>query len=883
MKAVTPMMRQYKAIKCDYPDALLFFRLGDFYEMFGPDAVLASRELEITLTGRDAGLDERVPMCGVPYHAAPNYISRLVQKGYKVAICEQVEDPATAKGIVKREVVRVVTPGTLMDTNLLEEKANYYLLSVAQVTGEWGVAAVDVLTGNFLVTRWPEHDFAGCQAEISRLNPKELLIHPGLAAQHPEQLNRWEQQGIIVTVFPPGGLTVEQAITLLKTHFGVSNLAGFGCADWPGALLAAALNLRYVQETQKATLVHITRLRSYSTDQFMYLDPATRRNLELTQTIREGSRRGSLLAVIDQTITAMGGRLLKQWLEQPLVTCEAIRRRQQVVAAFVAEGLVRDEVRIRLKDVYDLERLAGKVAYGSVNGRDLLGIAASLEAVSQIVDRLTNGPVVLARLATKIDPLPQIVTRIYQTLVDQPPPSVRDGELIRPGFDPQVDQLREAATSGKEWLTRFERQEKERTGIRSLKVGFNKVFGYYIEVTRTHLANVPENYIRKQTLVNCERYITTELKSYEEKILGAEERLTQLEYQLFLSLRDEIIKSLPAIQETARQIARLDIWAALARLAVNQGYVCPEIHEDNSLLIRGGKHPVVEAHLGPGVFVPNDTIFDDNQSLLLITGPNMAGKSTYMRQVALLVLMAQIGSFIPAEEARIGLVDRIFTRVGAADDLASGQSTFMVEMTEVAHILHHASPHSLVVLDEVGRGTGTYDGMAIAWAVVEAIHRLGTKALFATHYHELIRLEERLPGVRCYNVAIRESGDDIIFLHQVRPGGVDKSYGIQVARLAGLPSVVITRAKTILNTLSKDIGKDPDILSSLAPTNPEAGVVADQLALFPGAQMVTGSPPQNARQIAQVMEEIVRLEINRLTPLEALNRLARFQQKLQRG
>ncbi|MBC9783812.1 DNA mismatch repair protein MutS [Heliobacterium chlorum] len=912
MKAVTPMMRQYQEIKNQNPEAILFFRLGDFYEMFGPDAILASRELEITLTGRDAGLEERIPMCGVPFHSAQGYISRLVEKGYKVAICEQVEDPAAAKGIVRREVVRVITPGTIMDMNLIEEKSNNFLVCAALNADEWGLAALDVFTGDFQTARWNGREMAAFQAEIMRLAPKELLLHPSLANAYPELVSGWKKQGILVSEYPREGLTLEQAVTVLKRHFTVSSLDAFGCAHWPGAIVASAIALRYVQETQKANLRHISRLTSYTTEQFMRLDPATRRNLELTQTMREGSRKGSLLGVIDKTVTAMGGRLIKRWIEQPLTQVTEIHHRQRIVSALIDDGLLRQDVRAGLRSVYDLERLAGKVAYGSANGRDLLALATSLQALPEILDKLRQGPPILAEVAAQIDPLTAIASRIRETIVDEPPVSVRDGGIIRPGFHEEVDELREAAGSGKEWLAHLEQRERERTGIRSLKVGFNKVFGYYIEVTRAHMASVPEDYIRKQTLANGERYITPELKNYEEKILGAEEKLTQLEYRLFTELRSSIEEVLPQLQVTADQVAQLDVWASFAQVAVEQGYICPEIHDNSQISIQGGRHPVVEAHLGPGLFVPNDTAFSDDQTLLLITGPNMAGKSTYMRQVALIVLLAQVGAFVPAASASIGVVDRIFTRVGASDDLATGQSTFMVEMTEVAHILHHASSRSLVVLDEVGRGTSTYDGMAIAWAVAEAIQRLGAKSLFATHYHELVHLEETLPGVRCYNIAVRESGDDIAFLHQIRLGGVNKSYGIQVARLAGLPSMVINRAKEILSGLEQKDGKKAISIPSERDEQPslqrtlvrqesnnvspgafshEGSVTShddsdsetSQMQLFSGTVEEGVLSLKNAQVDKALAEELAKLDINRMTPLDAMNWLAKQQKRLRRG
>ncbi|KAB2954658.1 DNA mismatch repair protein MutS [Heliorestis acidaminivorans] len=876
------MMRQYQSIKEQYPDAFLFFRLGDFYEMFGEDAIVASRELEITLTARDGGMEERIPMCGVPYHAAEGYISRLVSKGFKVAICEQVEEAGKGKGIVKREVVRLVTPGTITDATTLEDKTNNFLVALARNQGDWGLSAIDVLTGDFYVTYWPEKESIGLQGELARLSPKEIVITTQLAEQEPTLTKEWTAQGFIITLAKES-FSLEQARKLLKKHFGVSSLEAYGCAQWPAGLLSAAVALHYVQETQKTTLQHISALQSYSTEQFMRLDTATRRNLELTQTMRDGVKKGSLLGVIDKTVTAMGGRLLKRWLEQPLIKLSEIKERQKYIKALVDDGLIRESVREALKSVYDLERLCGKISYGSANGRDLIALASSLEALPPVLKQLQEGEAALQELAKLIDPQVEIATEIRQALLDDPPFSIREGALIRTGYHEDVDELHNIAGTGKEWLTHLERRERERTGIKSLKIGYNKVFGYYIEVTRSNLAHVPDDYIRKQTLSNGERYITKELKEYEDKIIGAEDKLIQLEYSLFIDLREAIEKKLPQLQQTAKGVAQLDTLLSLAQIAVEGAYTCPEVNNSDQIEIYGGRHPVVEEHVGPGVFVPNDTLLDQQQRLLLITGPNMAGKSTYMRQVALIVLMAQIGSFVPASACSIGVVDRIFTRVGASDDLATGQSTFMVEMTEVAHILHHATDQSLIILDEVGRGTSTFDGMAIAWSVAEAIQQRQSKALFATHYHELVQLEKTLSGICCYNIAIDEVGDEIVFLHQIRPGGVDKSYGIQVARLAGLPDEVINRAREILATLEQEgIDKEETLPVVREEKSKEKAQVTEQeqLALFYGTLPERKVVPSVDSTVNKMVTELKKLDINNLTPLESLNWLAKWQKKV---
>jgi DNA mismatch repair protein MutS len=857
----TPMMRQYLEIKSQYPDAILFFRLGDFYEMFLEDAVTASRVLDITLTSRNKGAADEVPLCGIPYHSCQPYIARLVENGFKVAICEQVEDPKAAKGIVRREVVRVVTPGLIVDTDTLQPKENNYLLALVAAGERFGVAVLDITTGEFRVT-----EVAGVEparAEIASVDPREVLIADGEAGETIRRALPGALTGRMVNTVPEWVLAPDRAAGLIRDFFGTASLEAFGCAGLPAAVQAAGAVLHYLGETQKGSLDHVRALRSYHAGEYMLLDDATRRNLELTATL-QGGRRGSLLGVLDRTVTAMGGRKLRQWINQPLLGVERIRARHRAVLELKEKSLVRGDLRAALDGVYDLERLNGKIAMASANAKDLVALRSSLERLPGLLDHLARleSPL-LAELRAGVDPLADLVELIGRAIVDDPPFVLREGGLIRDGFASALDELRAISREGKGWIARLEQQERERTGIASLKVRFNKVFGYYIEITRSHLARIPEDYQRRQTLANAERFVTPALQEYEEKVLGAEEKLVGLEYDLFQQVRQQVAGEGRRVQATAEALATLDVLLSLAELAHDRDYVCPEIDDGDALLIVEGRHPVIEAmHLGER-FVPNDVAMDTRENqLLIITGPNMAGKSTFMRQVALIVLLAQMGSLVPARSARLGVVDRIFTRVGASDNLARGQSTFMVEMTETAHILHHATPRSLIVLDEIGRGTSTFDGVSIAWAVAEYLHDhapVAAKTLFATHYHELTDLALTRERVKNCNIAVKEWNDQIIFLRRIVKGGASHSYGIQVARLAGLPQAVIERAREVLRNLESgefDQGA-PRLARSRQATRSEP---RSQLSLFDGA----------ADPLRQRLETV---DVAVLTPLEALNLL----------
>jgi len=869
---LTPMMQQYREIKGRFRDAILFFRLGDFYEMFGPDAELAAKILEIALTGRDAGAAGRIPMCGVPFHAAEGYIAKLIEKGYKVAICEQVEDPRQAKGIVRREVIRVVSPGSLMEANLLDEKKNNYMAAVARFREDYGLAFADISTGEFRVTEVKgEKSWSRLLDELTRLNPAEILLGPDMV-ENGKKLAAM-LGSCLVTELPLSASRDYQEV--LTTHFGTLNLDGFGCENMDLGLSAAGVLLQHLGQESGGSLAHLNKLVPYTLDRFMLLDQATRRNLELTRTLREQGKTGSLLGVLDHTVTAMGGRLLKRWLEQPLVELAEINRRQAQVDVLYQDYLLRSDLRDALKEVYDLERIIGRVVYGSANAKDLLALKHSLQelpVVAGLLERHTPLEIEtpLNSLARELDVLGDVLELLEQSINEDAPFTLREGRLIKIGYQPEIDELRYTSSHGKEWVAALEAREKERTGIKSLKVGFNKVFGYYLEVTQSNLANVPEDYIRKQTLANAERYITPELKEYENKILGAEEKLVSLEYQVFCQVREKISKRAEGIQQTGRVLAQLDVLASLAEAAARNNYIRPKVTEDKTIKIVEGRHPVVEKVLDGEFFVPNDTWLDQVESrLAIITGPNMAGKSTYMRQVALIVLMAQLGSFVPAAEAEIGLVDRIFTRVGASDDLSTGQSTFMVEMNEVANILNNATSSSLIILDEIGRGTATYDGLSIAWAVAEYIHRperIGAKTLFATHYHELTELGEHMPGVSNYRVLVKEKGETVVFLRKIVQGSADRSYGIQVARLAGLPPEVISRAKIILTTLEsqESTGKAKREIS--------ATTEAEQLSFA----LVQPEEPSHAQEL---LTELKNLNLNDLTPLEALNILSKWQKE----
>ena len=877
MAELTPMMQQYMETKKQYPDCILFYRLGDFYEMFFDDALTASRELEITLTGKNCGQAERAPMCGVPYHAVEGYLSKLVSKGYKVAICEQLEDPKLAKGLVKRDVVRIVTPGTNLIVQSLDATKNNYLMCVAYFAGKTGVSVADVTTGDYYVTE--VEDLRRLLDEINKYQPSELICNDAFLMSGADLEDLKSRLGIAVYSLDPHYFDDDLCRKCLMRHFRVSSLIGLGVESFSSGLVAAGSLLQYLYDTQKTSLEHFTRLQPYLTGKYMLLDSATRRNLELTETLREKQKKGSLLWVLDKTKTAMGGRMLRSDLEQPLIDKKEMQERLDAVEELCKDPMSREELREYLNPVYDLERLLGKVSYHTANPRDLLAFANSMEMLPHIKTVLKGlSSHRLAQVETDMDDLKDLYDLIRRAIVEDPPISVREGGMIREGFDETIDQLRHAKTEGKTWLAQLEEQERERTGIKNLKVKYNKVFGYYLEVTNSYKDLVPPDYIRKQTLVNAERYTTPRLKELEDMVLNAEDKLTALEYDKFCQVRDAVAAQVERIQRTAKAIARLDVSASLALVAERNHYVRPALNEKGIIDIRDGRHPVVEQMIEHDMFIANDTYLDNQKHCIaVITGPNMAGKSTYMRQTALIVLLAQIGSFVPAKSANIGVVDRIFTRVGASDDLASGQSTFMVEMNEVANILRNATSKSLLVLDEIGRGTSTFDGLAIAWAVIEHISNrklLGAKTLFATHYHELTELEGKIGNVNNYCIAVKEKGDDIVFLRKIVKGGADKSYGIQVARLAGVPDMVIDRAKEIVNQLS-----DNDITEKVQSISVETEakgkkqkhydeVDLEQISFF------------DAVKDEDVLEELKNVDITTMTPLDALNTLYRLQNKL---
>lgn len=857
----TPVRRQYLRIKKRFPDAIVLFRLGDFYETFDDDAKLVSEVCDIVLTSRPVGKGERVPLAGVPYHAVETYLAKLISAGHKVAIVEQVEQPES-RGLMGREVVRVVTPGTVVEPTLLEEKRNNYLAALAFQPERVGLAYTDITTGEFKTTQFDgKQSLQQAWQEIERLQPAEVLVSE--RASLPEEWN----SKYTLTKYADWHFDIGNAQHALLEHFGVASLDGYGCAGLPLAVSAAGAIVQYLQETQKATLQQLTQLSTYFTQAFMTLDAATRRNLELMSTIRSGAVRGSLLGVLDDTHTAMGSRLLRQWLSQPLLDVAALERRLDGVQAFYDDIPRRTALRSLLKRVADLERLTNRVVQRIATPRDLVGLRDSLQTVSQIVPLLremATSPC-FAALAESLDPCPEIVTLISRAIMPDPPATLAAGGVIARGFSAELDAVLNAARSAKAWVANLEYQERQRTGIKSLKVGYNKVFGYYIEVTKANLDAVPKDYIRKQTLVNAERFITPELKEHESLILNAEERRAELERQIYLQVCEQVGAAAQRMLSTARALAEIDVYAALAEVAQRNRYVRPTLTQGDSIHIIGGRHPVVELTLHEEPFVPNDTHLSPQEAILVITGPNMSGKSTYLRQVALIVLMAQIGSFVPAESAEIGIVDRIFTRVGAQDEISAGQSTFMVEMVETANILNHATNRSLLILDEIGRGTSTYDGISIAWAVVEYIHnhpRLQAKTLFATHYHELTELARFLPRVRNYNVAVAEEGDRVVFLRKIVPGGADRSYGIHVAQLAGLPKPVIRRAEEILKNLEEEVRRSP------AGTAPRRVMQVQQLALFPANH--------------PVLDELKELDISSMSPLEAINKLYELQEKAKR-
>lgn len=876
-RSLSPMMVHYCQTKCAYKDSILFYRLGDFYEMFFEDAKTVSRELELTLTGKDCGLSERAPMCGIPYHAAETYINRLIDKGYKVAICEQVEDPKTAKGIVKREVTRVVTPGTNLNMQELDEGKNNYLMAIVCVGDHFGVSTADITTGDCYVTEIDEE--RKLWDEINKFLPAEIICNDAFLVSGVDVDDLRNRLHISVFALESWYFGDDLCKQTLLEHFKISSLEGLGLADYDSGVIAAGSLFRYLLDTQKNTLEHMNKIIPYTTDRYMVIDSSSRRNLELVETLREKQKRGSLLWVLDKTKTAMGARMLRSFVEQPLIDADAINERLDAVTELNMQAMLREEIREYLNPVYDLERLVSRISYRSANPRDLLAFKMSLEMIPHIKNLLANftSPL-LVRINEQMDGLEDLYRLLEASITEDPPLAVKEGGIIREGYNEQVDTYRNSKTQGKSWLAQLEAEEKEKTGIRNLKIKYNKVFGYYLEVTNSFKDLVPEYYTRKQTLTNAERYITPKLKELEDMILGAEDKLFALEYDLFCQVREELAAQIPRIQETAKAIAQLDVYASLSVVAQRNNYVRPTVNTKGVIDIKNGRHPVVEKMINNDMFIANDTYLDNgSKRVSVITGPNMAGKSTYMRQTALIVLMAQIGSFVPAEKAKIGVVDRIFTRVGASDDLASGQSTFMVEMTEVANILRNATAKSLLILDEIGRGTSTFDGLSIAWAVIEHISNtklLGAKTLFATHYHELTELEGKIPGVNNYCIAVKERGDDIVFLRKIVKGGADKSYGIQVAKLAGVPDSVLDRAKELVDELvHTDITSTfKDLAENSRKTKPKAvhydEVDLEQISLF------------DTVQDQDIIEELKNLDITMLTPMDAMNTLYRLQNKL---
>ncbi len=867
----SPMMQEYLKTKEEYKDCILFYRLGDFYEMFFDDALTASKELELTLTGKLCGQEERAPMCGVPYHAAETYIARLIEKGYKVAICEQLEDPKQAKGIVKRGVIRVVTPGTVVETNLLEEKKNNYIMAIYKMSTYFGISVCDISTGDFRITQIVEnHNFPKLLDEISRYTPAEIVVNSFMYESTDEMQKIKERFEIYISRVPEASFSAEST-GLLKKYVFVdergNEIERKQVEENQLAICSMNGLLQYLTDTQKTNLDHIHKVVLYRTSRFMALDVSARRNLEITEKMRDKSKKGTLLWVLDKTSTSMGGRLLRRWLNDPLIDVLEIKRRLEAVKELKDNVMLRGDVVEALKKVYDIERLAGKISYGSANGRDLISLKNSAKQLPMVKNILKNttSPM-LQDLYQNLDELTDIYELIEEAIVEDPPISVKEGGLIKLGYQEEIDHLKKATTEGKNWIIELEAKEREKTGIKGLKVGFNRVFGYYIEVTKSNLAQVPDTYIRKQTLTNAERYVTEELKNLENQILGAEEKVINLEYQAFVEVRDDIESKITRLQTSAEVISILDVLCSFAQVAEDRDYVQPIVDNSGVIQIKDGRHPVIEKMLPSGSFVQNDTYLDEaDDRLSIITGPNMAGKSTYMRQVALITLMAQCGSFVPASYAKIGVVDKIFTRVGASDDLSMGQSTFMVEMMEVASILKEATPKSLVILDEIGRGTSTYDGLSIAWAVAEYIadkEKCGAKTLFATHYHELTDLENKLEGVKNYSIAVKEKGEDIIFLRKIVPGGTDESYGVHVAKLAGVPQIVTKRANEILRSLERK-----NILSGKVVEKESKKVVAGQLDM-------------GNYKLAEIAQELDKVDLNQLTPIDALNTLVKMKEKM---
>jgi DNA mismatch repair protein MutS len=860
-EGATPIRRQYLRIKQKYPQAIVLFRLGDFYETFDEDARIVAKELEIVLTSREMGKGHRVPMAGIPYHALDNYLARLVNRGYKVAICEQMTLPGATKGIVEREVIRVVTPGTVVEPSLLDSKANNYLASLVLGEAEVGLAYVDITTSEFATTQLP---LSRALPELERLRPSELITGSGT------DLTGWELT-VPVTRLDDFRFELEIAQKALLDHFAVSTLEGYGCAHRPLAIRAAGAIIHYLQETQKSALSQLTRLSTYSTDTFMALDEQTRTNLEIFRNSRTGTTAGSLLGVIDLTRTAMGSRLLRRWLGQPLLDIKELGKRQDAIAWFYENTLARNQAMALLAKLADLERLVNRVGSNIAHPRELMALRHSLEIIPKLIEIMpAESQSAIDWLKAELKPCPETIELLAAAITDEPSSTAGEGGVIRPGFSEELDSLRTASQNARQYLANLERQEREKTGIKSLKVGYNKVFGYYIEISKANLRQAPQHYIRKQTLVNGERFITPELKEYESLILNARDRISELETNLYHQVCRQVAAASERILSLANALAHLDVFASLAEVAVRYGYVRPTLTEGNEIVIKEGRHPVVERSLTDTTFVPNDTyLANEDAQIIILTGPNMAGKSTYLKQVALIVLLAQMGSFVPAASATIGLVDRIFTRIGAREDIAGGQSTFMVEMIETANILNNATPRSLLILDEIGRGTSTYDGLSIARAVAEYIHnhaKLGAKTLFATHYHEMVELASYLPRVKNFNVAVTEEKGEVIFLRKIVPGGVDKSYGIHVAQLAGLPKSVVHRAYEVLEELEGDRDKE-STRRPLKPRHPSQP--APQLSLF--------------GQKSPLLEELAKLDINSLTPLEALTKLYELQKKAREG
>lgn len=869
------MMQHYLDTKKAYPGCILFYRLGDFYEMFFEDATTVSKELELTLTGKDCGLEERAPMCGVPHHAAETYINRLVEKGYKVAICEQVEDPKLAKGMVKREVVRVVTPGTILNTQGLDESKNNYLMSIVYIQDRFGISVADITTGMCMVT---EVDKARkLLDEINKFMPAEIICNQSFLVSGIDHEDLKNRMGICINVLDSWYFDDVKCQQTLKEHFKTISLEGLGLQDYDCGVIAAGALFQYLFETQKNSLSHMTTITPYTAEKYMLLDSSTRRNLELVETMREKLKRGSLLWVLDKTKTAMGARLLRSFVEQPLIDSTEINLRLDAVEEMNERAMLRDEIREYLNPIYDMERLISRISYQSASPRDLISFKSSLEMlpfIKQLLSEFDSG--LLVELNEQLDPLEDICSLISAAINEDPPLAVKEGNIIRDGYNEQVDKYRNAKKEGKHWLAQLETEEREKTGIRNLKIKYNKVFGYYLEVTNSFKELVPDYYTRKQTMANAERYIIPRLKELEDTILGAEDKLFALEYELFCEIRSRIADNVVRIQQTAKAVAAVDVFSALSHVAQHCNFVRPKINTKGVIDIKNGRHPVVERMIPNDMFIANDTYLDNGSNRVsIITGPNMAGKSTYMRQTALIVLMAQIGSFVPAEKANIGIADRIFTRVGASDDLASGQSTFMVEMTEVANILRNATSNSLLILDEIGRGTSTFDGLSIAWAVIEHISNpklLGAKTLFATHYHELTELEGKLAGVNNYCIAVKEKGDDIVFLRKIVKGGADKSYGIQVARLAGVPESILARAKELVQELS-----DADITAAVkdltAPKKQKKAVHYDEVDMY--QMSLFDTVKEN-----DIVKEISDLDISNLTPMDAMNILYGLQNKI---